>query len=363
MAGEAVVQESWLFRDREAFAALSRMAQAHVKDKHEPFRVLSVPCAQGEEPASAAAALLHAGLEPRRFVVDAADASPAALEAARSGLFGPASVRGPAADAPSGCPADPAAQALAGAWTFFQATDQGLRLAPQALERITFIEADATSPAFLAGHSPYHAILCRNLLIYLLPEARERLARNLERLLAPGGTLFASPAEAGAFAALGLSPWSACALRSAPKAARPKAPGTSRAAARPKAAAPGRRTPAAPPVSSSGPDAGPDSVPAPTLDEARALADQGRLEEALQAIEAHLALCGPSAEPHYLQGVAQLARGRAREAEQALRKALYLDPAHAGALTHLALLRQAQGRADEAALLTGRAARAGEERP
>lgn len=100
-----------------------------------------------------------------------------------------------------------------------------------------------------------------------------------------------------------------------------------------------------------------------SLDEARALADQGRLEEALQAIEAHLALCGPSAEPHYLQGVAHLARGRAMEAEKSLRKALYLDPAHAGALTHLALLRQAQGRADEAALLSGRAARAGEERP
>nr|WP_279355906.1 CheR family methyltransferase [Fundidesulfovibrio agrisoli] len=359
MAGDAVVQESWLFRDRDAFSALARMAQAHVKAKHGPYRVLSAPCARGEEPASAAATLLQAGLEPGQFAVDAADASPAALEAARSGLFGPSSQRGPAADAPSGCPSDPAAQAMPKA--FFQATEQGLRLAPQALERITFIEADATSPSFLAGQRPYHAIFCRNLLIYLLPEARENLARNLERLLAPGGALFTSPAEAGAFAALGLSPWSACPLPSpaAPAASRAKAACSVRPGARPRVTVPKSH----PQVEPSNPAPGQAACPAPTLDEARALADQGRLEEALTAIEAHLALFGPSAEPHYLQGVAHLAQGHTRRAEQALRKALYLDPAHAGALTHLALLRQAQGRADEAALLSGRAARAGEERP
>jgi chemotaxis protein methyltransferase WspC len=58
-----VVPETWFFREREAFAALARLgAKRLAAQPGEVLRVLSVPCSSGEEPYSAAMALLDAGL-------------------------------------------------------------------------------------------------------------------------------------------------------------------------------------------------------------------------------------------------------------------------------------------------------------
>ncbi len=337
LAGQAVVQESWLMRDPDALAALARLA----RDLPRPVRVLCVPCARGEEPASIAAALLDAGIPLEDFLVDAADANPQALEQARAGRFGPGSVRGP----------------LAGRSPHFRRDADDMVLSPAALARIRFFEADVLDQDFLAGEAPYPVVFCRHLLIYLNPCGRRRLVASLRRRLAPGGALFTSPSEAATFLQLGLTPCGAqsCPVPTvrleqgpAPAPARPPAP-----KAAPARAAVARRGLVTPPVPAAETVA--QGCPVAT---ARALADAGQLREALEHIDAALERSGPDAELYHLRGVSNLALGNAPEAESDLRRALYLDPGHVMALTHLELLNRANGRQTEADLLAERAQRA-----
>jgi len=354
LAGEAVVQESWLFRDPKSLEGLAGL----VRSLPRPVRALSVPCATGEEPASMAATLLEAGLEPGQFLVDAADANPQALAQARSGRFGPASLRG------GPRPLGPC----------FKPDGQDMVLDPAVLARIRFIEADVLDQSFLADEPPYQAIFCRHLLIYLAPEARTRLADTLKRLLAREGVLFASPAEAVAFMDLGLTPWPLRAtpgglpgpgrtsnpeitvspddldtVHDGPSPAPPWGPDS--AAIRPDH--PGEVDFPASLASRGGLDAAQDIT-----SQALALADAGRLEEALALVGTILSQDGPTADLYHLKGVVLLALTREDEAEEAFGRAVYLEPEHVESLTHLELLNRARGRLEDAARLADRARRA-----
>ena len=74
---EVVIPESWFFRDELPF----RFLQEHVRRTwvgeraRSPLRILSVPCAGGEEPYSIVIALFQIGLSARQFRVDAVDIS------------------------------------------------------------------------------------------------------------------------------------------------------------------------------------------------------------------------------------------------------------------------------------------------
>ena len=92
------------------------------------------------------------------------------------------------------------------------------------------------------------------------------------------------------------------------------------------------------------------------LARARRLADVGRLDEALAACRACLG--GPSADLFALLGVLHQARGEADEAARCFERALYLEPGHRDALTHLMLLRRERGDHAQAALLQRRLGRA-----
>lgn len=331
LAGESVVQESWLFRDPDAYDALARMLRG-LPGCARPMRILSVPCAGGEEPASIAVSLLQAGFAHEDFLVDAVDANPQALDRGRSGLFPPTSVR-------SGVPPFP---------YFRPGEPDGFALDELILSRIRFYEADVLDESFFLGREPYQAIFCRHLLIYLAPEARQRLASTLSRLLAPEGVLFTTPAEAAAFQELGLP---TAPRRSANHAGVPCTAPTP---------APQPRTPEH--AQARLPKPGREPAPVRTghaYEKARPLADAGRLDEALGVIEQGLAAEEPSAALYHLKGAVLLALGREQEAETALRRAVYLDPGHLEALTHLEHLSRARGLSDEAERLSIRAMRAG----
>ncbi|EGC99796.1 MCP methyltransferase, CheR-type, partial [Burkholderia sp. TJI49] len=79
-------------------------------------------------------------------------------------------------------------------------------------------------------------------------------------------------------------------------------------------------------------------VVAPTLEEAQALANAGAFDEAERVLAQFSARVGPHADAFYLNGLIADARGRAAEASDFYRKALYLRPTHHEALTHLATL-------------------------
>jgi chemotaxis protein methyltransferase WspC len=90
------------------------------------------------------------------------------------------------------------------------------------------------------------------------------------------------------------------------------------------------------------------------LEQARRLADAGQLDQALALCHAEQVTAGPSAELFALLGVLHQARREPATAVDCYRKALYLDPDHGEALTHLMLLSEQQGDRDQAARLRRR---------
>jgi chemotaxis protein methyltransferase WspC len=97
--------------------------------------------------------------------------------------------------------------------------------------------------------------------------------------------------------------------------------------------------------------------PLATLAAARALADQGELEAAAEAARRYLKAHASSADAHYLLGVIADARGDQAESRRCYRRALYLDPVHREALTHLAAVLALDGDEAAARLLIARAER------
>jgi chemotaxis protein methyltransferase WspC len=92
--------------------------------------------------------------------------------------------------------------------------------------------------------------------------------------------------------------------------------------------------------------AAPLDVPAPVIDllaRARLQADSGQLGEALATCQTHLSQSSPSADAFSLLGVIHQARHEREEAVRCYQRALYLEPGHRNALTHLMLLCREQG--------------------
>jgi len=93
------------------------------------------------------------------------------------------------------------------------------------------------------------------------------------------------------------------------------------------------------------------------LTHAISLADQGRFADAARLADEYVRAHGPSAAAFYLLGLVADASGRAADAGTYYRKALYLEPRHHEALTHLGALLDLQGDHVGARLLNERAAR------
>ena len=139
-----------------------------------------------------------------------------------------------------------------------------------------------------------------------------------------------------------------------PRAATPtpaviRRPGPVLVAAKPNLAAAKAKPLPAPCQATSTPE--PDAV----LLRARALADAGEVAAAadLLANAPHAAMA--HADFFALRGIVHESLGDHVQAEADLRKAVYLDPSHAEALSHLSLLLELQGRTDAAATLRRRA--------
>ena len=74
---EVVIPESWFFRDDAPFHFLMDHVRSEwlLNPARATLRVVSIPCAGGEEPYSIVIALGEVGLAPARFQVDAVDIS------------------------------------------------------------------------------------------------------------------------------------------------------------------------------------------------------------------------------------------------------------------------------------------------
>ncbi|WP_296271592.1 CheR family methyltransferase [Pseudomonas sp. UBA6323] len=335
-----VVPETWFFRYPESFNALASLAQerhAHLYGAR-PLRLISLPCSSGEEPYSIAMTLLDAGFTAEQFQIDALDVSDKVLDQARQGLYGRNSFRG---------------EALAFRERFFQEQAAGGFLLDERVRSCVRLRTgNLLDPGLFAGETGYDFIFCRNLLIYFDRPTQVRVLELLKRQLQQGGTLFIGPAEASlasqnGLQALGRQQTFAFHLVEAkPVASAPtRAPGSR---TRPAALVAPRPTPPSRsrPATRTRNAAAPAMVAVDIWTEVANLANAGRTDEARQRSEQHLQQNGPSAAAYYWLGLLSDAAGQGDQACSYYRKAIYLEPQHREALTHLAAHLQAQG--DEA---------------
>jgi chemotaxis protein methyltransferase WspC len=363
---EVVVPESWFFRDKLPFRYLRDHARTLCigNPARSPLRVLSMPCAGGEEPYSIAITLLECGLSRQRFQVDALDISQRRLDLARRGVFSRNAFR------------DNDQEFRA---RYFKDHPQGYELDPSIRASVRYLQGSVLDPTLLIGEARYDVIFCRNLLIYLDSPSRASVMATLDRLLAAEGLLivghadridltstkpgFISAREPGAFAfrrKVASAPPAPSdqvrkvAVRKSEDSSHQRHPqvatefkgqnlgqNLSQVQEQPKL-----------PSESEGKDR--DSL----LDEASKLANGGRHDEALAVCEQLVRLRGPNSAAYYLMGVINQAAGKAQRAEECFHKSVYLDPGHDEALLALALIAERRGDSAAAAGFRRRAKRA-----
>ena len=350
-----VVPESWLFRDPQAFYATVELVQERWS-RGRATRILSIPCAGGEEPYSMAMALRDGGVPKQAFSIDAYDLSPGCIERAQAGVYGRNAFR---------------AQDVAFRERYFtHVADDAYRIIDALREQVTFRQGNLLQFDTHTYSRHYDVIFCRNLLIYFDKPTTRAAIHNLSALLADDGMLLAGYAEVPSFCQNGFAPLQFRQAFALKKEATPPAAVIQVAALPPPARAlrsvppalrpsPARATPAPlAPV----PRPRPTPVPAAAtqadlLAEARLLADRGLLREAGEKCHAHLARVPEAAEAYFMLGIINELAGKMDLADDYWRRCIYLQPDHYEALCHLALLAERNGNQTAAATLKARAAR------
>lgn len=183
---EVVVPETWFFRDNKPFKQLIKFADEEwgAKTSNKPLRILSLPCATGEEPYSIAMTMLDAGFMPSQVEIDALDISKRNIRRCNEASYRQHSFRG----------VDEATRKK-----FFHVNDDKYEPDIIIKSMVDFSQASILDPALLFSKQPYDVVFCRNLLIYFDAETQLRARRALNKLLTAKGLLFLGHAETGIF--------------------------------------------------------------------------------------------------------------------------------------------------------------------
>jgi chemotaxis protein methyltransferase CheR len=359
LASHLTIGETYFFRDKQTFDVLaSRVLPELIRARRgrDPrLRLWSAACCSGEE-AYSLAILLHQllpDLPDWHVTILATDINARFLKKAIAGSYGEWSFRSAPSDFKE---------------RYFSRTENGhYAIRPEIRKLVTFEHLNLVEdvyPSLATDTNAMDVILCRNVLMYFTPVQSRKVIGHLHHALMDGGWLAVSPSEASQalftqFVTLNYP--GVILYRKSDAAARanplPWVP--------PAKAAP---TPAAPP-------APPPETPAPlelrraplavaaslyeqgcygeavdtllaSLDEhqperqtfslvARALANQGRLADALAWCDRWIAADKMDAAGHYLRAVVLMEYGHQDAARGSLQRALYLEPNFV--LAHFAL--------------------------
>jgi chemotaxis protein methyltransferase CheR len=177
------VQETYFWREMDQVRALVDVLvpQYYAAPRARPLRIWSAACATGEEPLTIAMALQEAGWFDRAAIeIYASDASAAAIEKAKQGLFRERAFRSLA----------PALRAK------YFTEEQGLwRVSPTLHSRIHWSTANLMSEAEIAPLAKDATIFCRNAFIYFSTSATRKIVEQFWKYMATPGYLFVGAAE------------------------------------------------------------------------------------------------------------------------------------------------------------------------
>ncbi|WP_428377257.1 chemotaxis protein CheB [Lichenicoccus sp.] len=183
LARDLLINVTSFFRDREVFDVLAaRVLPDMIRDHApaQPLRLWVAGCSSGEEAYSLvmlfSEAMIAADLD-LKIQVFASDVDAEAIATARDGLY-PDTIEASVSDARLE--------------RFFVREPQGYRIKPEVRSGVVFTVQDLLSdPPF----SRLDFISCRNLLIYLLPEAQAKVLRLFHFALRTGGLLLLGSSE------------------------------------------------------------------------------------------------------------------------------------------------------------------------
>jgi two-component system CheB/CheR fusion protein len=183
LAKDLLINVTGFFRDRPVFDRLAETVVPDLVRKHaldRPLRIWIAGCSTGEETYSLAMLFQEQIAAEGRNVklqVFASDVDPDAVASAREGLY------------PQTIEADVSPVRLA---RFFSEEEQGYRVSPDLRASVVFTVQDVLAdPPF----SRLDFISCRNLLIYLLPEAQAKVVSLFHFALREGGLLLLGTSE------------------------------------------------------------------------------------------------------------------------------------------------------------------------
>jgi two-component system CheB/CheR fusion protein len=183
LAKDVLINVTSFFRDPKAFELLAEQIVPDLVRQHEtdgPLRIWVAGCSTGEETYSLAMLFVEEIATTKSAVtvqVFASDVDGDAVAFARDGIY------------PESIAADVSAARLA---RFFAKEDRSYRIASELRGLVVFTLQDVLAdPPF----SRLDMISCRNLLIYLRPEAQEKVLLLFDFALREGGVLFLGGAE------------------------------------------------------------------------------------------------------------------------------------------------------------------------
>lgn len=354
------ITETYFFRHAEQFQALAEVVlpeRVAASGGHGVPRMLSVACSSGEEAYTLAIVARQNLPEGNRAAsVLGLDANPAMLRKARAARYSAWSLR----ETP-----DAVRQ------RYFHPSERLYEVDSRIRADVTFRQHNVTRDDTGLWHAgQYDVIFCRNLLMYLTPEAAAALVRRMTLALAPGGYLFLGHTDS---------------LGSRPDGLEPRASHSTFYYRRPARPAPTPlpriepAVPAPPPVALAPPPADArhrilalmreerfaealrdlaeldDEQPADRLARGVLLAHCGQLSDAEALVRELVDADGLYADAHHLLGVCLEDRGVVDGALGQFRLAAYLDPAFGMPWLRLGLLARRRGDDRNAAAKLNRA--------
>jgi two-component system, chemotaxis family, CheB/CheR fusion protein len=183
LAKDLLINVTSFFRDPEVFDLLATKIIPDMVDSHQPdqpLRIWIAGCSTGEETYSLAMLFREAITAAKRNIklqVFASDIDPDAVSSAREGLY------------PETIEADVSSARLA---RFFTKEDRNYRISSELRAAVVFtVQNVLADPPF----SRLDLVSCRNLLIYLRPDAQARIVSLFHFALREGGILLLGSSE------------------------------------------------------------------------------------------------------------------------------------------------------------------------
>lgn len=175
------VQETYFWREFDQIRALVDVVVPEwFARRSTPLRIWSAACATGEEPYSIAIALQEAGWGGHPIEITGSDASEAALEKARLGVYRERSFR---------------ALPLELREKYFRPVPGGFQIDRALAARVRFRWANLVNPADIDDLATAAVVFCRNVFIYFSPGSIGRVVSSFAQRMPAGGHLFIGASE------------------------------------------------------------------------------------------------------------------------------------------------------------------------